>query len=86
MISAEILRAIVESPTDDFRELAAIAGGDPATFYCGANFNDADLRGQDLRGFSLHAATFERARVDRQTRVDGRYRKQVGLARVKLRL
>ncbi len=58
----------------------------PSSFYRGANFNDADLRGQDLRGFNLDAATFERARVDRNTKTDQKYNEHAGLKRERIEL
>lgn len=86
MIKADRLRNIIESEDDDPRHLAIIAGGHPSTFYRGANFNDADLRGVDLRGFNLQAATFERTRVDRNTKVDKEFRSLVGTKRTRLRV
>ncbi len=86
MIEANRLRAIVESDSDDPRLLAQIAGGNPRSFYRGANFDDADLRGVDLTGFNLHAASFRRARVDRNTKVDRQFRKSAGLIRVTVSL
>ena len=86
MIRAEKLRAIVESQDDDFRTLAHLAGGHRASFYRGANFNDADLRGQDLRGYNLEAATFERARVDRHTKADEEYQRQMGMLRILVKM
>jgi uncharacterized protein YjbI with pentapeptide repeats len=80
-VKSEALRAIIESNVDDLRTLAQLAGGHPTSFYRGANFDDADLRGQDLRGFNLQAATFRRTRVDRHTKVDPQYIKDVGLER-----
>lgn len=82
MIDASKLRAIVNSSREDFKSLAAIAGGDPATFYRGANFNDTDLRGEDLRGFNLEGATFRRARIDRNTLVDEDFSIIAGTERV----
>lgn len=86
-MNSEALRAIIESNDDDLKILAQIAGGHPASFYRGANFDNADLRGQDLRGFNLQAATFRRTRVDRYTKVDPQYIKDAGLERnVKVQL
>jgi hypothetical protein len=77
----EALRAIIQSKEEDLRTLAQIAGGHPASFYRGANFDDTDLRGEDLRGFNLQAATFRHARVDRHTKVNPEFVKEAGLER-----
>ncbi|WP_431271204.1 pentapeptide repeat-containing protein [Dankookia sp. P2] len=71
------LQAIVDSDNDDLRHLAAIAGGDPATFYRGSDFNGVDLRGIDLRGFNLTGASFRGALVNKKTLVDDAYIKQL---------
>jgi hypothetical protein len=81
MINAEKLKAILDSHEQDPRILCELVGGDPRSFYRGANFNNADLRGADLRGYNLTAATFENAWLDRNTRVDEAYVKVVGLER-----
>ena len=86
MIDATKLGAIIMHPGDDLRELASLAGGHPKSFYRGANFNDADLRGQDLRGFALDASTFDRARINKTTRTDRKYRELAGLKRTTLRV
>ena len=41
---------VLKADTGDLRQLAVLAGGDPATFYLGTPMDGADLRGQDLRG------------------------------------
>lgn len=79
MIQAAKLRAIIECETDDPRSLAIVAGGHPASFFRGANFDNADLRGIDLRGYNLHAATFNRVRIDRNTKVDAEFTQLLGL-------
>ena len=81
MFETSKLEAIVKSKSKDPRILAELAGGDPRSFYRGANFNNADLRGVDLRGYNLTAATFENARLDRNTKVDDAYINVVGLQR-----
>ena len=81
MLAVDKLEAIVKSKSNDPSILAELAGGDPRSFYRGANFNNADLRGVDLRGYNLTAATFENARVDRNTQVDEAYISVVGLQR-----
>jgi hypothetical protein len=81
MIKAEKLQAIVDSNDQDPRVLCELVGGDPRNFYCGANFNDTDLRGVDLRGYNLTAATFENTWLDRNTKVDDAYINAVGLRR-----
>lgn len=42
--------AILSAKTDDLRELARIAGHDPATFYAHTHFTKADLAGQNTEG------------------------------------
>lgn len=44
---------IFEADTLDLRELAIIAGGDPATFYQYTNIDTLDIRGQNLRGMTF---------------------------------
>lgn len=60
---ADVLRA----DTGDLRELAMIAGADPATLYIGTSLDGADLRGQDLRGMILPNLGRRRVRHDRHT-------------------
>lgn len=86
MLAADKLEAIVKSKSNDPRILAELAGGDPRSFYRGANFNNADLRGVDLRGYNLTAATFEDAWLDRNTRVDDEFLDITGLFRTVLKL
>lgn len=86
MLAADKLEAIVKSKSNDPRILAELAGGDPRSFYRGANFNNADLRGVDLRGYNLTAATFENAWLDRNTRVDNEFLDITGLVRTVLEL
>ncbi|MCA3039035.1 MAG: pentapeptide repeat-containing protein [Rhodocyclaceae bacterium] len=81
MFESSKLEAIVKSRSKDPRILAELAGGDPRSFYRGANFDNTDLRGVDLRGYNLTAATFENARLDRNTKVDDAYISVVGLQR-----
>ncbi len=49
---------VMMAETSDLRELARIAGRDPATFWRDANFRRADLSGQDLRGLDVSAAKY----------------------------
>lgn len=86
MLAADKLEAIVKSKSNDPRILAELAGGDPRSFYRGANFNNADLRGVDLRGYNLTAATFENAWLDRNTKVDEEFLEVTGLVRTVLEL
>jgi hypothetical protein len=86
MIKAEKLQAIVDSDDQDPRVLCELVGGDPRSFYCGANFNHTDLRGVDFRGYDLTASTFENAWLDRNTRVDAEYFDITGLTRTVLML
>jgi hypothetical protein len=65
-----IIYDIVFSKARDLRSLAAIAGGDPVSFFRGADFRGADLRNEDLRGFNLTGANFSGAIVDDTTLVD----------------
>lgn len=52
------LKAIIDFPGIDLRELAEVAGADPRTFYRGANFGGADLRSTDLSDYDLTRASF----------------------------
>jgi formylglycine-generating enzyme required for sulfatase activity len=59
---------IMEAKTDDLRELARIAGYDPADFYRGTPMNGADLRGQDLTGMEFTDLDFSKVEYDEHTR------------------
>jgi hypothetical protein len=52
-----IVVRLFEAKTGNLKELAQIAGANPATFYIGANLAGADLRGQDLRGMRFSYLT-----------------------------
>ena len=47
---------VMLAETSDLRELAELAGYDPATFWRDANFRKADLSGQDLTGIDVSQA------------------------------
>ena len=65
---------LLESKTDDLRQLATIAGYDPRNFYVDANFSGVDIRGQDLTGFDLSSASFAGVRANALTKLDKQYR------------
>jgi len=50
------IQQILAAETDDFLELAKIAGLNPAEDFAGANLKGTDLRGVDLRGADLRGA------------------------------
>lgn len=58
---------VLRADTGDLRELAMIAGADPATLFVGTSLDGADLRGQDLRGMILPNLDPRRAKHDRRT-------------------
>jgi hypothetical protein len=64
----DIIVTLLESESADLRHLAELAGGDPATFYIGADLSGVDLRGQDLRGMKFNG--LESAITDTQTLLD----------------
>ena len=66
----EKIKNILLSNTGDLRELAEIAGEDPATFYRCQDLSMCDLRGQDLRGMDLTGTNIENATWDDATRID----------------
>lgn len=45
---------LLQASTDDLRELALIAGGDPKTFYLGTDLGKLDTEGQDLSGMEFY--------------------------------
>jgi hypothetical protein len=46
---------LLNAETADLRELARIAGANPATFYRGINLADLDVNGQNLDGMQFSA-------------------------------
>lgn len=78
------LASILQSDTGDLRELAALAGGDPRTFYVGTSLDGADLRGQDLRGMLLPQLDLSKVRRDEATVLDGDTEDAPELARAPL--
>jgi hydroxysqualene synthase len=64
---------LLQSDTSDLRELARIAGGDPRTFYRGANMNGSDLCGQDLRGMEFTNLDLSQIKLDDRTTLDPIY-------------
>lgn len=64
------LARILQAETIDLRELAGIAGADPAHFYVGTSLEGVDIRGQDLRGMKLPGLDLEKVRKDDATQVD----------------
>lgn len=75
------LAQLVFSSARDLRSLAQAAGGDPKTFFRGADFRGADLRNEDLRGYSLEGANFLGATVDDTTKVDSAFQELLDAAR-----
>src|SRR5687768_16885738 len=61
---------ILNSRSKDLKKLARMAGGDPLTFYRGADLSGADLRGQDLRGIDLEGVDLTDALIDDSTKFD----------------
>jgi hypothetical protein len=61
---AEVLAA----DTDDLRQLAIIAGLDPATMYIGTVMDGCDVRGQDLRGMQFTHLDRSKVLWDEHTR------------------
>lgn len=66
----ETVLELLCADTRDLRELALLAGADPATFYLGARLKGADLSGQDLRGVGLPSLSPGDVFVDDQTRFE----------------
>ena len=58
---------LLKADTGDLRQLAVLAGGDPATFYLGTPMDGADLRGQDLRGMLFTGLDPRKVRHDAKT-------------------
>jgi adenylate kinase len=59
---------VMTSGETNLRKLAQLAGGNPRTFYRGANLRGADLRGQDLRDMDFAYADLNEAIIDGGTR------------------
>jgi adenylate kinase family enzyme len=59
---------VLASDENGLRALAKIAGGQPSSFYRGANLRGADLRGQDLRGIDFTGADLSDVQTDDATR------------------
>ncbi len=49
----EGVEAVLRATTGDLRELAIVAGGNPANFYIGTDLTGVDISGQDLRGMKF---------------------------------
>ncbi len=56
-----IIQLVYQAPTNDFIELAEIAGLNPFTDFAGGNLVGADLSGIDLNGANLHATNLRGA-------------------------
>ena len=76
-MSFDLAKILAEAQTDDLRELCRIAKGTPRSFFRGANFSKADLRGQDLRGFDLTGADFRLCGYDETTMTDADFRERL---------
>ncbi len=63
---------IMEAETADLRDLARIAGYDPADFYRGTVMDGADLRGQDLTGMEFTRLDLSKVKYDSNTRLSSR--------------
>jgi len=71
---------ILESDRTSLRELAELAGADPALFYRGCNLTGVDLRGQDLRDISFSGALLKDIVVDSQTQFSEETKATVAMA------
>lgn len=65
---------ILLSDKINLRDLAYLAGADPAFFYRGANLEGCDLSGQDLRGMDFSGSNINRAKIDEHTVIDEEFR------------
>jgi len=52
---------ILHADTNDLKKLVEIAGGNPKTFFVGADFSSIDITSDDLNGYVLYESTLERA-------------------------
>lgn len=66
----EGVAAVLRATTGDLRELARIAGADPATLYIGTSMNGVDISGQDLRGITFTDLDLAKVKHDDKTLVD----------------
>src|SRR5277367_430123 len=60
---------ILEAETSDLRELARIAGYNPATFYRGTVMDGVDIRGQDLTGMEFTHFDLSKVLYNKDTRL-----------------
>lgn len=64
---------ILESDSENLRELATIAGLDPSDLYAYVDLSGCDLRGQDLRGMDFTGSRIEACLIDSLTQIDAEY-------------
>ncbi|WP_157196437.1 hypothetical protein [Methylobacterium sp. 88A] len=64
------IEKILFSSTMELRLLAEIAGEDPATLFIGTVMDDADIRGQDLRGMCFTHLDINKVKSDSNTKWD----------------
>src|SRR5262245_48793315 len=70
---------LLQAETSDLRELARLAGGDPRTFYRGANLDGVDFSGQDVSGMEFNGFSTSSTVADEATRIDATYRPRFDL-------
>lgn len=66
---------LLVAPTDNLRDLAVLAGGDPRTFYRHTSLDGCDLRGQDLSGMEFTTLGQGHILVDESTKFDPQYQR-----------
>lgn len=64
---------ILESDEHDLVRLASLSGCDVSHFYVGANFDNVDIRGCDLRALNLRGAKLDKVVFDAATKIDPRF-------------
>lgn len=73
---------IIMADTDNLRELATIAGGDPRNFYIGTKMDGADVKGQNLTGMKFSNLDLRLVDYDSETIFDD---SQIQVMRLKVR-
>ena len=70
MNTTERMQAVIDAPTEDFAELLAIAGLDPAKDLRYADWSDADFGEADLTGWDFTGARLDGANLSRVRNID----------------
>src|SRR4051812_43347157 len=70
---------LLQADTSDLRELARLAGGNPKTFYRGANLDGVDISGQDVGDMEFTRFSSAQTTVDETTKIEATYKPRFDL-------